>query len=255
MIKYVDMSHDDDLKSVCRYHNTYSCRIMCLFDSYGLNFDGVQFWVQYNDELPVSAISKYNTDITVMLTEKSDIAELSEFLKVVGFSSVLSDKVIFDDQPYSTGVVMALSQNTANSAESEISGDLRMTDHPNLKEVYRLLSDCRDSDFIVPSYEDFMLDTSHKLRHGTAKCTSVFLKEKCIAYAMTVAQSDTCAVIGAVAVQKEYRRRGIGSICAKALCGQLKDREIFIMRDKSRNEEFYRSLGFENIGEFVIIRN
>lgn len=252
MIKYVDMSLADDLKSVCGDNNIYSCRIMCLFNSCGLNFDGIQFWVQYHNEIPVSAISKYNTDITVMLTDSSDITELAEFLKVIGFDSVLSDRVIFGDKPYSTGVIMALAKDTGNFVENRIFDDCKVTDNPNLNDVYELLSSCRDDDFSVPTYEDFILDTSHKLRHGTAECSAVFCHNQCISYAMTVAQSDTCAIVGAVATDKKYRRRGIGSLCVRALCKKLQNKEILIMRNKNKNEKFYHSLGFENIGEFII---
>ena len=85
---------------------------------------------------------------------------------------------------------------------------------------------------------------SHKLRHGTSKCIAVEYKGEYAACAMTVAQSASSAVIGAVAVKREYRRLGFGSLCVSELCRMLGNREIFIVRLKDRNKEFYEQLGF-----------
>ncbi|MBQ1660046.1 MAG: GNAT family N-acetyltransferase, partial [Clostridia bacterium] len=115
---------------------------------------------------------------------------------------------------------------------------------PDLNNVYRLLELCRESGFDVPQYEDFILDMSHKLRHGTSKCIAVEYKGEYAACAMTVAQSASSAVIGAVAVKREYRRLGFGSLCVSELCRMLGNREIFIVRLKDRNKEFYEQLGF-----------
>lgn len=250
MIKYVDEPLINDLKYMCVSPNIYACRIECLFDSYGLNFDNIQFWIQYNNGAPCSAISKSGADATVLLTEKSDISEIASFLNIIGFGSVLSEKIIFDDIPYNKGITMSLCEIQTNTAP--LTENYKIIYYPDLNEVYRILCRCREIGFDVPQYEDFILDVSHRLRHGTAKCAAVSNGEKYISFAMTVAQSESCATIGAVATEKEYRRMGIGSMCVRALCRSLGERKIFIMRDKSKNEKFYGKLGFENTGKFYV---
>ena len=191
--------------------------------------------------MPVTAISKFYGDMTVYATDKTDFDELKEFFMITGFSSVLCEKEIFPDS-YSGIVMEKISENA----------DVKAEVNPNLSEVYRLLESCKSDNFEVPSDKDFILDMSHKIRHETALCVGVREGEKLVATAMTVAQSETCEIIGAVATDKNYRKLGYGKKCVQALCHLLNDRKIFIMRDESENECFYKSMGFENKGKFYI---
>ena len=243
MIFYIDGEKINDLRKIICAENIYACKIACLLESYGLKYDFAEFWVQYENEMPVTAVSKFYGDMTVYATAYTNFDELKEFLKVTGFASVLCEREIFTDS-YSGTIMEKMSANQACKAEI----------NPNLNEVYRLLESCKSDTFEVPSYEDFILDMSHKIRHETALCVGIREGEKLVAAAMTVAQSKTCAVIGAVATDKDYRYSGYGSQCVKALCHLLDGKEIFIMRDESENEDFYKSMGFENKGKFYIKR-
>ena len=243
MIYYIDNTRLSDLQMLIHEKNIYACKIACLLENYGLKYDFAEFWAQYVCEKPVTAISKFYGDMTVYATDKTDFDELKEFFMITGFSSVLCEKEIFPDS-YSGIVMEKISENA----------DVKAEVNPNLSEVYRLLESCKSDNFEVPSYKDFILDMSHKIRHETALCVGVREGEKLVATAMTVAQSETCAIIGAVATDKNYRKWGYGSQCVKALCHLLNGRKIFIMRDESENECFYKSMGFENKGKFYIKR-
>ena len=243
MIFYIDSGKIEDLLKLVCAENIYACKIACLLESYGLKYDFAEFWVQYENDMPVTAVSRFYGDMTVYATAQTDFDELKEFLEMTGFTSVLCEKEIFKDS-YSGIIMEKISANTDVTAEI----------NPDLNEVYRLLESCKSDKFEVPGCEDFILDMSHKIRHNTALCVGIREGEKLIATAMTVAQSKTCAIIGAVATDKNYRHSGYGSQCVNALCHLLNGRKIFIMRDESENEDFYKSMGFENKGKFYIKR-
>ena len=243
MIFYIDSGKIDGLLKLIYAENIYACKIACLLESYGLQYNFAEFWVQYENDMPVTAVSKFYGDMTVYTTAQTDFDELKEFLVITGFTSVLCEKEIFPDS-YSGIVMEKVSENLEEKAEV----------NPNLNEVYRLLESCKSNTFEVPEYEDFILDMSHKIRHETALCVGIREGEKLVATAMTVAQSKACAVIGAVATDTNYRHSGYGSQCVNALCSLLNGRKIFIMRDESENESFYKSMGFENKGKFYIKR-
>lgn len=246
MIYFVDESRFADLKNFCKMQTIYSCRIMCLADSYGLNFDFVQFWLQYDENGNiVSAISKSYGDVTVQTTEKSNIGELTEFLDVIGFCSLLSDKMLFENRNADTGIIMCL-----ENPQKIYNSDIEVTVNPDLNSVYKLLDKNRSEKFNVPDYEDFILDMSHKIRHNTAVCTAVKTGGNIVSAAMTVAQSSNTALIGAVITDIDFRRCGFGALCVNSLVEILGKRKIFIMRDENENELFYKSLGFENNGRF-----
>ena len=243
MIFYVDFKEINDFREIICVKNIYACKIACLLESYGLQYDFAEFWIQYENDIPVTAISRFYGDMTVYATDKTDFDELKSFFMITGFSSVLCEREIFPDS-YSGIVMEKISENA--DAKAEV--------NPNLSEVYRLLESCKSNNFEVPSYKDFILDMSHKTRHETALCVGIREGEKLVSTAMSVAQSRTCAVIGAVATDKNYRNSGYGSQCVKALCHLLNGRKIFIMRDERENEDFYKSMGFENKGKFYIKR-
>ncbi len=245
MIKYIDDTSKEDLIRLCAEQTIFSCRIMCWYNSYGLHYDFLRFWVQYVDGSAAAAIAKYYDSVTVFLTDKSDMTELRNFLEMTGFSNVVSEKMIFKENT-SVGTVMTLSDLQYRTTPCE-----SVAVNPDLNGIYRLLSRNKGKGFAVPSYEDFILDVSHKIRHGTMRCTAIKVEDEYISAAMTVAESENCAVIGGVVTDQLYRRRGYGSVCVRHLIGQLCGKQILVMREKDSNEAFYQSLGFVDTGVFV----
>ena len=57
----------------------------------------------------------------------------------------------------------------------------------------------------------------------------------------------TDAILTAVSTQSEFRRMGYASALVSAMVCDIKGK-VYLMRDKNKNEEFYKKLGFENIG-------
>ncbi len=245
MIRFID-NNLNGLRTLCAVPSIYTCRIMCLLDSYGIGYDFVQFWVQYTENnQSTSAIVKDSGNVTLYLTEQSDLVELTEFLQVIGFASVLCDRALPLQCSVESGIIMTKTEPTEQQS-------YRSKPTDDLKSVHRLLQTCQNDDFAVPGYEDFLLDISHKLRHQTAQCVALTVHDKPVATAMTVAQSKSSAIIGAVATHPQYRRQGLGADCVLHLCELLDDRTVFIMRSPTRNEAFYQKLGFENSGEFFL---
>ncbi len=253
MISYVDNNNLSMLEEfLSGQNNIYSCRISCLLKSYGLGYDFAGFHIQTDEAGNVTAaFGKYYSDMTVCLTESSDIDELSEFLSVCGFSSLLCGAVLPIGGSFDSGMIMELKKPVPQKA---LPDGMRFDTAPPLRDVWTLLKSCEGRDFEVPEYEDFLIDMSHKLRHGTARCIAVQSGQEITASSMTVSESDDCAIIGAVASQKAHRRIGIGSACVTRLCSELRNRTVFIMRDENKNESFYNSLGFENRERFYIYK-
>lgn len=247
MIYYADSSiHKENLHNLCISENVCAARILCLNNSYGNYENIVRFWVQYDKSQKASAaISDYCGNITVYCKENADIKEIREFINIIGYVSVMSEIELFPENNESD--ILAVMCYKGVYQPKKISG-CHINFNANLNECYEVLSNAADESFIVPKYEDFIIDISHRLRHGTAICSTVYFNDKAAAFAMTTAYTKTTAVIGAAAVILGYRRRGLGSICVNGLIEKLDGRKIFIVRDVGRNENFYRSMNFENCG-------
>lgn len=264
MIRYVDKGLETTLQSFVDRSDISACRIACLLQSYGTGYGFADFYLQLDEEeRPVSAAAKYYSDMTVMLTSDSDIDELGGFIEMTSPASVLLAGDVLKDRNND-----ALCQRlNARSCEECIIMKLRtipeayvdnddMVSDPELRDIWELLHICDGDGIKAPSWEDFLLDMSHRLRHGTAMIRALVRENKPAGVAMTVALSERCTLIGAVAVSPRYRRQGIGASCMRALCSALAlawTTDIYILRERDRNEDFYSSLGFEAAGKALII--
>ena len=76
-------------------------------------------------------------------------------------------------------------------------------------------------------------------------------EEKIIACAMTVAETERAAIIGAVAVLPEYQRQGIGTSVVQSLlyrCMVKYQKHIYVYCNSKENALFYRTIGFTDSG-------
>lgn len=242
MIRYVspqDKAVAVHLEKLCT--GVCGCRILCLLQSYGQYDNLADLWLQYSDGGEITAaIIRYSGDLTAAVSAGADLPELREFIAALGAVSVQSEVSLAEDD--TQAVIMGPTEIRAPVSA------ITVEHFPSPKAVYALLEQCRGEDFPVPAYEDFLLDYSHRMRHGTALCCTVMRGETAVAFAMTTALSDREAVIGSVCTAPAFRRQGIGTACVAALIDALNGRKVFIVRHPERNEAFYRRLGFENVG-------
>lgn len=241
MIVYTDINDKaaaGTIDELCRCGGICACRTLCLWESYAQYPGLAELWIQYDENSHASSsVIKYGGDMTVVLSDRSDISELRDFITAVGTHSVISEGDIF--RKSSHAIIMKreiFSGITDSSAKYDLS--------VSLDDAYGVMKSCRSESFAVPQYEDFILDTSHRLRHGNAHCCTLYENNIPAAFAMTAALSRTQAVIGSVCTAPEYRRKGFGSRCINGLCSKLGNREIFIVRAEGENEQFYLSFGF-----------
>ena len=127
-------------------------------------------------------------------------------------------------------------------------------EQPSPRVIYPVLEACRGPYFPVPSFEPFYLDLSHRFRHGAA--AGVVLEEAGMAAACAVAAAVTeeAALLTAVAVRPEFRRKGLGRKAVEQLGSHLPGREMYLFRAKEENQAFYAGLGFIPRGGWACIK-
>ena len=121
---------------------------------------------------------------------------------------------------------------------------------PDIKAAYELIVRCADENFHPPVFEDFYVDVSHKLRHNAMSLVGVQENGELVAIAMTVAESENGAVLGAVACLPEYRKKGYGSQVVRSLTSRLiaQNKRVYLHRAQDANVSFYEKLGFCECG-------
>lgn len=250
MIKIADKGFDCGalLKAMSK-GNPFGCRIYSLYKSYDFNLPFVDFWVQTVNDTCVSSIARLGTQFIVQLSGMSDLEEVSSFLRVAGATAVLCDckyKLDVFEESKATGAVLKFF-----GAPYDIEENHKIC-IPTVKETYGLLSLCREEGFEAPDFESFNLDISHKLRHNAIRMIGLKENGSLNAVAMTVAETETDAVLGAVASRPDFRNRGYGSFMVKSLTNDLlkENKSIYLHRAIDKNISFYSNLGYKVQGKW-----
>lgn len=246
MIKIVDSNNSYSNEIIeLSVNNPFGCRIISLYNTYNYNLPFVDFWVQFVDDKPVSLISRLETAFIIRFTDKSDLDELSSFIRVSGAETVLCDAEYELDCSYKkiTGPILS------SDKPFEIETDFEVC-KPDVKEVYSIISMSASENFKVPSYESFMLDVNHKLNQRTIRMYGIKDNNEPAACIMTLAESRDSAVLGALATNPDMRRKGYGAFLIKYINNVLNSegKRVFLHRAPDENIAFYNKLGFEDYG-------
>ena len=102
-------------------------------------------------------------------------------------------------------------------------------------------------DYSSADFESWYVDISHRIRHGAAKAVTLNINGEIISSGIFSSIYNNDAILTAVSTQSEFRRMGYASALVSAMVCDIKGK-VYLMRDKNKNEEFYKKLGFENIG-------
>ena len=120
----------------------FACRIISLCTSYNPHLPFVDYWTVFDDEsnTATGAIARNGTDFILFLTDKTDIDEVSTFMRVAGAGSVIcSNKYSLDLFGYekSQGPILVRKEELSESDNLRI-------DTPQIKEAYELIAKAAD---------------------------------------------------------------------------------------------------------------
>ncbi len=195
-------------------------------------------WVQRVADRVCAVISKWGGRLYISANDP-DFEELKNFIFVIGFSEIFSEKETALSLGFDKGeefsVLKRLCEKTAQPDPI-----------PPLKELYGGLKSGEDGDISLPPFEDFAADVSHRLRHGGG----IAVLDK---YGAALGFcSDAGGIINGISVKKEYRGQGFGAKMLNSLCSAIGG-EIYVATS-SNTAKFYIKNGFEPFGTAVIVR-
>ncbi len=120
-----------------------------------------------------------------------------------------------------------------------------------LKEVYPVLLEGFGSE-ALPPFDVWYADVHHRYRRG--RCRAVGVRENGVvsACAMTVAECDTAALIGAVATCPSARGKGYASACVLTLAAQLQSEQkrVLLSPKNEYAHRLYDRIGYTVVGEW-----
>lgn len=230
-------------------HDPFACRIISLFHSYRPGLAFVDYWLT-RDALNgdyTGAIARNGSNFLLLLTDKTDLGEISSFLRISGASGVIGNGAYPLDWTGKVTHGAVLECHTITEDDEEVK-----VITPDIKAAYHLIVSCEGEGFQPPEFDSFYVDVNHKLRHGAMRLVGTEQEGALAAVAMTVAEDEFAAVIGAVACHPAFRRTGCGSAVTAHLVHALsaEGKQVFVHRAAHENAAFYAALGFEPVGRW-----
>ena len=250
------IKHKENLTAAERQEIIDFCTLSCIgvkaitpLIAYGTEYDFAESWVQREndagDATVTAFISRFYGDVTVCATPTADRAELEMFLQTIGYSGLVSNIPFFDISV--DGHIMCLEQG--NACTAAVSNDkTQITENGSLKEFYELLSK-NYPDNVFSRYEDWLVDLSHRVRHGVSETAVLRCDGENVATAAALSITDRAVLLGAISVNPNQRGRHFAHTLVKHFADKFRDRTVYIMC-KPDKIGLYEKAGFKNIDEF-----
>lgn len=162
--------------------------------------------------------------------------ELEDFFTRIGFNSILGDDELALSFSYDYGIVMR-----TNKKVEKIINYATIDEYPKLMDLFNL------EDYSTADFESWYVDVSHRIRHSCAKAVTLNVNDEIVSSGIFSSIYNNDAILTSVSTVPEFRRMGYGSALVSAMICDIKGK-VYLMRDKNKNEKFYKKLGFENIG-------
>ena len=226
------------LLQICE-KTAFGCKIAGVAASYGFEKSFACFWLDTESDVVFCTVDGLMLISGTVLRGK----ETAEFLRAVGPQAVMCAVRNAEElglHASSSGDVLKKQLERGEEkplAQSNVS----------IRELYGLL----EENSMVEEFEPFYLDLSHKLRHGTAVVFTEYNGSELRGCAVVSSISSRGAVLSALAVREDCRRQGIGSALVHRVEAQFPGKTLYIFRDKEKNKEFYRELGYSKADTWI----
>lgn len=211
-------------------------------------FENVFFYVCENNGAITGVISKVDGVLTMSLNDNTDFEELSEFVKVIGFTTILCDEKYscYFEGKKASGKIMKLRTDELFGSNAELlrTHDLKNV-YPVLKRIFRK----------VPDFSEWFVNTCYGMIHNTIMAAGVRAAGEIVSVAFMLFVNDKKAVLSAVATQYEHRNRGYAMEIVKKLLDENRGKEIYLFLENPVIEKYYGELGFVPCGMWSEIEN
>lgn len=235
MIELIENENDFNEWNVS---DIYAVRIFSLLKSYGTKYNFAKFYRQIVGGKITAVMSCLDNNFTIALTDGFDNEEIVRFLCVNGYLTLLCDDRLVLSSRFEEGDVMVCSSKFETSFTDAV-----VDEYPKLMDLYNFI------DYEGQDFKAWYVDISHRVRHNTAKAYTLKLNDTIIASGILSSIYNDNAVLTAVQTTPEYRNMGYGSALVGYICSDV-GKNVYIMREQGRNENFYSKLGFKNIGKW-----
>lgn len=221
-------------------------KIKSLMGAYGCSYAFLSFWFQKSAIGQITAaICRFESSVIISATNDADFEELLQFVNVIAYGEIFCKRDLCSKLNLN---VLYDCDELRFARNSAVQGD---SNNIGFTEVYEILKSGSDGRIELPPYDDWYVDFSHRLRHGSARICAV---ESC-SVAITAYETDKAAIISGVATKPECRGLGHAKAVVLGICQMLQaDGKVPIVLVVGNMADYYRKLGFKKTSEFAVAK-
>ncbi len=242
MITLVEQEKDRQLLLRLCEKTPFGCKIASVVQAYGFDKGFACFWLDKKAE----TVFCQADELMLISGTVTQPEEAAAFLRAVGPGAVMCAV----RNAEALGLPVTDSGDVLKKQVKEGPARGIDPDGVNIREIFGLLEQVG----MVKEFEPFYLDISHKLRHGAALAFTEHRAGELAGCAVVSAVSEHGAILSALAVRKEFRRLGIGAALEKRVEQAVPGKALYVLREKEKNREFYKQLGYAKADTWVYSR-
>jgi len=244
MIKFLENQSKADFDGLP--NDAALVKIKALMGAYGCKYSFLSFWFQKSEtDKTTAAICRFESSVIICVSSDADCEEILQFIKMISCGEVFCKKNLC------TRINLEVKYDCD---ELRFAGDSNVQQIANVvgfKEVYEILKSGSDGQIELPPYDDWYVDFSHRLRHGSARICCV---SGC-SVAITAYETENEAIISGVATKPQYRGLGHAKMAISGICNMLqRDGKVPIVLAVGSMVDYYKKLGFKKTGEFAVAK-
>lgn len=242
MLKVLENDTISAMSEYCK-GDPLGCRIMATYMTYGLGESFAQYWLQYDEKGRITAVvGSLDNGITVCAKGAYDYEEIDTFVRMLAGQTGALRPV--REGELADGLIMRLDR----SQPMDYSGDIEI--NPAGEDLYSVLESCPGLGFDVPPFAPFYNDIKRRIKAKTAICSLLrhdIMPVSCAA----VHRYENVSVLTMCATVPEFRGKGCGANCTKALIARLpSDTDIYVFALPGLCG-YYEKMGFAIVGGYV----
>lgn len=218
--------------------------------SYGTEYPFVSAWKQVDEEgTLIGFLSKFYGTVVAFLKEgvsSEALLELKEFLSVVGYGYLISTPSVTGTEPCFLQMKLDKGKDCiATKTKDQVS----YVETEDLTELYRLLAQ-NNPGYLAEDLSAWLVDFSHRTRHGTAHSVLLQVDGTYCATAAALSITEPAVFLGAVSTNSNCRGKHYASSCIRFLTEKYKDQTIYLSC-RPEKQAFYEKLGFSMVGSYA----
>lgn len=245
MIRLIENTTKEELEKLTAFAETDCLGVRALGPllAYGTGYDFLDAWVQETDEI-TAFITRFYGAVTVCAGEGADRDEIEEFLAVLGVSDFTAN--------FEKGRKNVMKLERGGDCKALPVTNCNCIENSNYKAFYDIISECHD-DYDAARFEDWYVDMSHRVRHGTADifllaCADAEGTNSFVSAAAALSVTPHCVFLSAISTLPQYRGRHFAHTLIRSVCGKYADRTVYLLCDDDK-VPFYEKAGFHKESE------